>query len=106
MDICTIFGNALDNAIEYEVQIDEITQRMIHVSVSKKSSFICILVENYYEKNTEDSSKFLKTSKKDDRFHGFGIRSIRYAVQKYGGYVKINVLDHWFRVEILIPHQL
>jgi sensor histidine kinase regulating citrate/malate metabolism len=89
MDICTIFGNALDNAIEYEVQIDEITQRMIHVSVSKKSS-----------------SKFLKTSKKDDRFHGFGIRSIRYAVQKYGGYVKINVLDHWFRVEILIPHQL
>jgi signal transduction histidine kinase len=106
MDICTIFGNALDNAIEYEVQIDEITQRMIHVSVSKKSSFICILVENYYEKNTEDSSRFLKTSKKDDRFHGFGIRSIRYAVQKYGGYVKINVLDHWFRVEILIPHQL
>jgi hypothetical protein len=27
-------------------------------------------------------------------------------VLKYGGYVKINVLDHWFRVEILIPHQL
>jgi hypothetical protein len=106
MDICTIFGNALDNAIEYEVQIEEITQRMIRVSVSKKNSFICILVENYYEKDTENSDKFLRTSKKDDRYHGFGIRSIRYAVQKYGGYVKINVLDHWFRVEILIPDRL
>jgi hypothetical protein len=106
MDICTIFGNALDNAIEYEVQIDELSQRMIHVSVSKKTSFICILVENYYEKETEDSDKFLRTSKKDDRYHGFGIRSIRYAVQKYGGYVKINVLDHWFRVEILIPDKI
>jgi hypothetical protein len=106
MDICTIFGNALDNAIEYEVQIDDAAQRMIHVSVSKKTSFLCILVENYYEKETEDEAKFRRTSKKDERYHGFGIRSIRYSVQKYGGYVKINVLDHWFRVEIMIPDQL
>lgn len=106
MDICTIFGNTLDNAIEYESQIDDAVQRMIHVSVSEKASFLCILVENYYEKESEDSSKFQRTSKVDERYHGFGIRSIRYSVQKYGGYVKINVRDHWFRVEIMIPNRL
>ena len=49
MDLCTIFGNALDNAIEYEVQIQDPEMKMIHVSISEKQSFVCVLVENYYE---------------------------------------------------------
>lgn len=105
MDICTIFGNALDNAIEHEIQIKKEDQRMIRVNVSQKGSFICILIENYYmlESNTEQEKGFLKTTKEDERYHGFGVRSIRYSVKKYGGYTNINVQDHWFRVEIIIP---
>ena len=49
MDLCTIFGNALDNAIEYELQLKNPETRMIHVKIYRKKKFICILVENYYE---------------------------------------------------------
>lgn len=104
MDICTIFGNALENALEYEVQIPNVEERMIRVSVSQKASFVCILIENYYETETEaDPDRFTRTSKSDDRFHGFGIRSIQHSVHKYSGYVNIKVQEHWFRVEIMIP---
>lgn len=49
MDLCTIFGNTLDNAIEYELQLKNPETRMIQVKISRKKKFICILVENYYE---------------------------------------------------------
>lgn len=39
MDICTIFGNALDNAIEFAEEIPEEEKRLIHVTVLYKKAF-------------------------------------------------------------------
>jgi len=43
------------------------------------------------------------TTKKDTFNHGYGLKSIRYAVQKYGGVVSVDQKDHWFELKILIP---
>lgn len=40
MDICSIFGNALDNAIECEEKIADKEKRMIHVSAFSKMNFL------------------------------------------------------------------
>ena len=45
-DICTIFGNALDNAMESVVMIPEPEKRLIHVSVSAQKKFIFINISN------------------------------------------------------------
>lgn len=103
MDLCTIFGNAFDNAIEYEVQIQDMEKRMIHVGISQKKTYVCVVIENYYEGNTLPEGKFPPTTKKDKRYHGYGLKSIQYSVQKYKGYFNVNVKDHWFRVELLFP---
>ena len=42
MDICSIFGNALDNAIECELKIPDKEKRLIHVSVSKQKNFLLL----------------------------------------------------------------
>ena len=39
MDICSIFGNALDNAIECELKIADKEKRLIHVTVSQQKNF-------------------------------------------------------------------
>ena len=49
MDICSIFGNALDNAIESVMKVDEKEKRLIHLTVSRVKSFIMIRVYNYFE---------------------------------------------------------
>ncbi|MFQ9707143.1 MAG: GHKL domain-containing protein [Bifidobacterium dentium] len=47
MDMCTLVGNALDNAIEYERLLDDGERRLIHVTVSRVNGFVLIRVENY-----------------------------------------------------------
>ena len=49
MDICSIFGNALDNAIECEMKIPEKEKRLIHVTVSRQKAFLSLRFENYCE---------------------------------------------------------
>ena len=47
--ICTIFGNALDNAIEYESRIEETEKRLIKVSVFSENHFLVIKIRNHPE---------------------------------------------------------
>lgn len=106
IDICTIFGNALDNAIEYEQQVEEDEKRLIHVSVFAQKGFLMIRFENYFEGELEYEGDLPVTTKKDTFMHGYGLKSIRYAVQKYGGVVNVDHKDNWFELKILIPKQV
>ena len=103
MDICSIFGNALDNAIESVLAIPEKEKRLIHVTVTKQKSFILIRVENYFEGNLEYSNGELESTKKEKTFHGYGIKSIRYTANKDDGAVDIDTENQWFNLRILIP---
>lgn len=103
MDICSIFGNALDNAIESVIKLEDKEKRLIHVTVSQQKSFLMIRVENYFEGGLEYAKGQLESTKKEKAFHGYGIKSIRYTVNKYDGAVDIDTKDNWFNLKILIP---
>jgi signal transduction histidine kinase len=103
MDICSIFGNALDNAIECELKIPEKEKRLIHVSAHAQKQFLIILFENYYEGELEFNENLPRTTKGDAELHGYGLKSVRYTARKYHGEVDINTEHNWFRLKILIP---
>ena len=103
MDICSIFGNALDNAIECEMKIPEKEKRLIHVTVSRQKAFLLLRFENYCEEEVQYQDGVLATTKKDKKYHGYGMKSIRYTVNKYGGAVTIDTKENWFDLKILIP---
>lgn len=105
MDICSIFGNALDNAIECAKKLPE-EKRLIHVSAVAKKSFLIIRFENYCEDKLQFSEDLPKTTKDNVRLHGYGLRSLKYTVHKCGGEVDISTEDNWFRLKILIPLQI
>ena len=46
---------------------------------------------------------FPVTTKGDQRYHGFGLRSIRHFVRKYDGYLNISVEDGCFSLKIMMP---
>lgn len=104
MDICSILGNALDNAIEYEKKVDDPEKRLIHVAIFSQKDFVILRFENYFEGKLDMRDGVPVTTKTKKReFHGFGIRSIKYAVSKYEGAVSISQKDNWFELKILIP---
>ena len=105
MDICSIFGNALDNAIECELKIAEEEKRLIKVLAYSQRSFLIIRIENYYEGELEFDRNLPVTTKKETQFHGYGLKSLQYTVRKYGGEVDISTEHNWFVLKILIPMQ-
>lgn len=102
-DICTIFGNALDNALESVVMIPDPQKRLIHVSVSAQKNFIFINIANTLGTDIIESEDSLLTTKRDKKNHGYGLKGIRYAAGKYGGHVVYKAEGGWFRLNILIP---
>lgn len=103
MDICSIFGNALDNAFEYEIRIKEKEKRMIHVTVFSQKTFVIIRFENYCEEEIKLNGDLPVTTKKESEFHGYGLKSLRHIVHKYGGEVDVDVSKKCFSLRILIP---
>lgn len=103
MDICSIFGNALDNAIECEQKIPEKEKRLIHLTVTKQKNFLLLRFENYFESELRYEEGILQTTKKEKEYHGYGLKSIRYIVNKYEGAVSIDTKGNWFDLKILIP---
>ena len=102
-DLCTIFGNALDNAIEAEILEPRQEQRMIHVSVSAQRQMVYIKVENFVSHEILMNEGLPGTTKKNRKEHGYGLKSIRYTVEKYNGNMSVTMNREWFVLSIIIP---
>lgn len=103
MDVCAIFGNAIDNAIECEQKIRDPQMRLIKVNVYTQNRFLLIRVENYCENPVDFDRGLPVTTKQDSQMHGYGVKSMKRAVEKYGGHLNLEQEDDWFRITALIP---
>ena len=101
-DLCSLFGNILENAIEAELQ-QPVDKRLITLKVFRNRDYLCIHAENYCETLPEMKDDVPQTSKADKSQHGFGTKSILYITEKYGGHVSFTGKDHLFIVNIVIP---
>ena len=102
-DVVSLFANALDNAIEAVVKIPSQEERLIHLEVSEKRSFVFIQCENSCAQGVTFKNGEAQTTKHNKAEHGFGIKSIKYTVKKYRGNVVLTSNNNWFQMNILIP---
>ena len=99
LDISTIFGNAIDNAIEASEKLPE-EKRVITVKAERVRDMLLITIEN----NTQPGNHLTEGTTKKDRFvHGFGIPNIKKAVEKYSGQCNFQQEERVYRLKILIP---
>lgn len=103
IDLVTIFGNALDNAIEATRLVPDHDRRLVRVAVYGQDHFALIRFENYFGGELELEDGLPRTTKDDPRHHGYGLRNIRAAVAKYDGSLTLHVEDGWFVLRILLP---
>lgn len=103
MDLCSIFGNALDNAIECAEKLEDPEKRQIKVYVYTQNQFVIIRFENFYDDALRFEGDLPLTTKKNESLHGYGIRNIRENARKYGGNVNIHAEDGCFQLLVLLP---
>ena len=103
VDLFTMIGNALDNAVEGAEKCGPDQYKSISVRIWKKDLFTVIQVENSFAGDIQYENGLPKSSKGDDANHGFGLRSIRSIAEKYGGTVSVKTEDQIFTLTILLP---
>jgi len=110
VDIYLMMDNALENAIESVSSIEDKDRRIISMAIGVKANLLSIHLENFIEKppifendNGKGHSGLPQTTKDDKQNHGFGLKSIRYIAQKYGGNMEVNIKDDRFVLDVLVP---
>ena len=102
-EIYALFGNLLENAIEYENQIENLEKRFISLTVRRVNQFAKLHVENYFEGTLTEKDGLPVSTKASDGLHGYGLKSVQRIVEKYSGTLSVTVEDGMFQVSILFP---
>ena len=103
-DVCVIFGNALDNAIEACAKCSGVDKEIkVHSTMSKGYLFIKII--NPVAADVKIVSNAVTTTK-TTAGHGIGLQSIRASVERYGGDMTLSCDNGMFSLEIdfYTPH--
>ncbi len=100
LDISTLFGNGLDNAIEASEKLPK-GQRAILLKAGRVRDFVSIRIENCFvpEGGVPDG----RTTKGDHFLHGFGISNMKKAAHRYGGRLLTKCENGTFVLKVLIP---
>lgn len=102
-DICALFGNAMDNAIEALCKIPNREKRVMGITVRKKAGMVTIHSENYFFGGLKYDDGLPVTTKDNNGYHGFGLRSIKLIAEKYKGNMSIRIENNVFNLNIIIP---
>lgn len=104
LDLCSLFCNLIDNAIEASEKItDRIEERSIKISADCRSGFLILRVENRAQQVPEFRNGTCRTSKSTDKeLHGLGLKLVRQIVEEYDGRMEIKTAGHKITVTACI----
>lgn len=100
-DLCSLFCNMLDNAIEGASKVKNEEERIISLNVNFSGNILTIHQDNTHAGGVKIVNGVPKTTKSDERFHGFGIKSMQMIVDKYKGTMRLSASDDKFELDIL-----
>ncbi|WP_055105329.1 ATP-binding protein [Paenibacillus ihumii] len=100
-DIYSMFGNALDNAINSVRKISERDKRVVSLIIKDTIGLISIHIENYFQGELVFEDGLPVTTNQDKDYHGFGMKSMKYLVEKYGGELSIKLDEDIFNLNIV-----
>lgn len=102
-DLCVLFGNILDNAIEACESVPT-EKRYLKLTGGSVANQILIRSENSCSVMTNSTFRPFVTTKRDKELHGFGIRNIKRTVDKYSGTITISTETRGvFVMSVLLP---
>ena len=101
MEIVSLFGNVLDNALESCGKVSDPQKRVISLKALLRGEVVVLHVENFYEDELVMVDGMPMTTKSGTG-HGFGLRSIREIAERYDGTVSVDTESNIFKLTVLL----
>lgn len=102
LDICSLIGNALDNAIEASLKLNPEDRHISLNLIVQRGMFILNSVNSTPPVQGTKNGRFL-TSKSDKSMHGFGLENMRFIADKYCGTMEIQTENNKFDLLVTLP---
>ena len=100
VDITTVFGNILDNAV---AACEKSEKKQIKLKICPFNGFIFAQLSNTFAGEIIWDGKGLPVSQKGDR-HGIGLENVEKVVKKYCGEVQLQAEKNVFTIEIMFSN--
>lgn len=101
MELCALFANLLDNAIEANKRCPEEIERRLDVECRRREKMLIVTVRNRMRVDAaEKGVRILDKTEKDRRGHGYGMKSIRKVVDSYGGSMNADIEGNLFQIKV------
>lgn len=100
IDLTTILGNLLDNAVEATMHSKE---KNLKLKMWYEVGNLIIILKNSYSGEIIVENGILKSTKLFKKGHGIGLKSVEATIKKYSGDLEINRTANNFTVEVVIP---
>lgn len=105
LDLISLIGNLLDNAIEAEKCSRKPEGIQLSIRMAREGRHLIIHLENSYEENHNIGKAGTKRNGKIGNKHGIGLESVRDIVRKYGGIIENEKSEGRFLVKVILPVQ-
>lgn len=103
VDLYTLFGNALDNAIEAVRKLESKEKRVIDIMLYERQSFLMLQIVNPMCGEVKFEDGLPLTTKAKNGYHGYGMKSMLHTIQKYKGHLTTEVKNGCFYFNVMLP---
>ena len=103
VDLYTLFGNALDNAIEAVRKLESKEKRVIDIMPYERQSFLMLQIVNLMCGEVKFEDGLPLTTKAKNGYHGYGMKSMLHTIQKYEGHLTTEVKNGCFYFNVMLP---
>ena len=102
LDLCTLIGNAMDNAIESCCRIPDRERRYIRLHSAAKEDTVVLTVRNTFQTAPDLQNGLPGTTKDDAKNHGYGLRNMRYLAERYDGFLSCRIEEEEFVLTVTL----
>ena len=108
VELCTILGNLLENAVDacnrMPVMNESVSEKSVTISSRETDGQWFILLENTYDGIVlKKNNRFLSRKGNHSKRFGIGLESVKDIIEKYNGNLDIYPKEKVFRVGITLP---
>lgn len=100
LDLYSLIGNALNNAIDAASRLPK-GEGYIILTTSAEGGMVTIHLENPYSGELV-MERHLPKSQRDERYHGFGMKSMERIAKKYNGTLAVKAENGIFYLDIIL----